>query len=73
MMLLSEHSGVSSWADRVQAEYEEMPGLSLTKKQMERLWGFDPVTCDALIDVLVHARVLRRTRDGNYVAFDSAE
>jgi len=59
------------WLLRIQAEYREMPGLSLTRGQMQRLWGFDPAACDEIIDALVAAQVLRATRSGSYVSFDS--
>jgi hypothetical protein len=44
-----------------------MPGLSLSKEQMQRLWGLDAFVCDALVDALVAGRVLRRTAGGAYV------
>jgi hypothetical protein len=56
----------------VQAEYREMPGLMLTKPQMQRLWGFGSEACDRLIDVLIGAQVLRRTANGAYVAFGAS-
>ena len=59
---------VITWLRRIQSEYREMPGLSLTKPQMERLWGIEPPACDALVDALVAAQVLRRTRTGTYIA-----
>lgn len=59
--------GVVSWLQLIQAEYRESPGLSLTKPQMQRLWGLDGWVCDALVDTLVTARVLRRTTLGTYV------
>jgi len=34
---------------------------------MQRMWGFEAFVCDALIDALVAARVLRRTVTGTYV------
>ena len=39
---------VEDWLMLVRAEFVEMPGLSLTKPQVERLWGLDAVTSDAL-------------------------
>jgi hypothetical protein len=38
----------------------------LTKQQAEGLWGLDTLTSEALLDALVDARFLRRTRDGRY-------
>jgi hypothetical protein len=63
------HPGVVRWLELIQAEYQEMPGLTLKKNQMQRLWGLDANVCDALIDALVSARVLRRTMDGSYMKY----
>ena len=63
----SNHSSVAEWLRLIEAEYKDMPGLSLSKAQMRRLWGLEAVVCDALVDALVTARVLRRTVRGTYV------
>ena len=55
---------------RVQGEYIEMPGLRLTTAQAQRLWGLDRASCDALLDALVDAKFLSRTRDGAFVRSD---
>jgi hypothetical protein len=52
----------------IRAEYREMPCLSLTKPQMQRLWGFEAYVCDALVEALVTAGVLRRNGAGAYLA-----
>ena len=49
--------------DRVLGEYREMPGLALTIEQARRLWGFDAVTCQRIVDVLVERHALRWSRD----------
>jgi hypothetical protein len=49
---------------RIQAEFLEMPGLKLTVPQAARLWGVDPTTCETVIETLIRAHFLRRTRDG---------
>jgi hypothetical protein len=64
-------TSVPVWLNRICAEYREMPGLSLTPPQMQRLWGFEPHVCAALVDSLVAARVLRRTLKGSYVLFEA--
>ena len=56
----------------VQAEYLEIPGLRLTKPQVQRLWGLDPSTCDALLDALVAAQFLRCNHRGAYVLTGSS-
>jgi hypothetical protein len=58
--------------DLIKAEYRDMPGLSLTPAQMQRMWGLDAFVCEALIDALVSARVLRKTDSGGYVDLGSA-
>lgn len=52
---------------RVRGEYDEMPGLSLTMPQAQRLWALDHPTCSVLLRALVEARFLRRTARGRYV------
>jgi hypothetical protein len=52
---------------RALVEYLAMPGLSLTAAQMQRLWAIDRTHCDAVLDVLVTARLLQRTDTGTYV------
>ena len=52
---------------RVQAEYAEMPGLSVTLPQAQRLLGIDHETCVVVIRTLMDHRVLRRTAQGRYV------
>ena len=51
---------------RIKAEYLELPGLQLTPWQAQRLWGIDQVQCDAILEALVDAAFLRRTRNGSY-------
>ena len=58
------------WVRIIRSEYLEMPGLSLTTVQVQRLWGLDPQTCDVLIDQMVSARFLRRTPGACYVRHD---
>lgn len=62
------HPRVLELLPRVQAEYREMPCLSLTREQMQRLWGIESAECEVLIDALVAARIVRLTPRGTYVA-----
>ena len=52
---------------RVRAEYAEMPGLSVTFPQAQRLLATDPDTCAAVLETLIKRRILRRTRRGRYI------
>jgi hypothetical protein len=55
----------------VRAEYLEVPGMHLTKAEIQRLWGLDAQTCDALVGTLVESRFLRLTRRDRYARFDA--
>lgn len=55
------------WRRLIEAEYREMPGLSLTKSQMRRFWGLDEDTCNALVEALERDHFLRRTHTNAYV------
>lgn len=57
---------------RVQGEFLEMPGLRLTQGQAERLWGLDSISCAAMLNALVEAKFLFRTRDGAFMRIDRA-
>jgi hypothetical protein len=54
------------WLGLIRAEYLEMPGLHLTMKQAEGLWGLDASTCEALFNALLDAQFLMRTKAGAY-------
>ena len=57
-------------AGRIQAEYAEMPGLSVTLAQAQRLFATDRQTCTAAFKALIRRGVLRRTAQGRYVRSD---
>jgi hypothetical protein len=54
-------------ARRVQSEYAEMPGLSVTMSQAQRLLNIDGVTCAWVFQALVNRGFLRRTAQGRYI------
>jgi hypothetical protein len=60
------------WFARARGEYLEMPGLSLTRLQAQRLWGLDADVCGRVLDVLTQSGFLRRNGDGEYVRRDAA-
>jgi hypothetical protein len=51
---------------RVWVEYLEMPGLTLTPKQVQRLCGIERAVCQTILDTLVENKLLRVTPDGQY-------
>jgi hypothetical protein len=51
---------------RVENAFLEVPGLKLTVREGERRFGIDEITCEAVLEALVDASVLARTRDRVY-------
>lgn len=58
-------------AQRVRAEYLEMPGLNLTREQARCLWALDADTCDQLLAYLVDSGFLVRTSHATFVRADA--
>ena len=52
---------------RIQSEYQEMPGLTLTQAQAERLWDLDRTTCSTVLAALTERGFLKRTPAGTYI------
>lgn len=48
----------------IRSEYAEMPGLCLTRQQVQRLWLLEPEACDHVLRALVDAGYLRLTSVG---------
>jgi hypothetical protein len=69
-VLATAKDTVADWIRLVSAEHLEMPGLHLTKAQMQRLWNLDEVRCDALVGALTDVKFLRRTASGSFVRTD---
>jgi hypothetical protein len=51
---------------RVYGEFLEMPGLRLTCRQAQRLWGLDESACLELLEFLVDSKFLCRPGHGMY-------
>jgi hypothetical protein len=58
---------VRDLARRIEAEYVEMPGLSVTLSQAQRLWAADRRVCQTVFDRLIARGVLRMTTKGRFV------
>ena len=50
----------------IRAEFLEIPGLQLTQRQIEHLWGIDTQMAAAILCSLVEAHFLTRTPAGAY-------
>jgi Fic family protein len=53
-------------AQRIQSEFIEMPGLSLTLPQAARLWGLTRSQAESVLRDLVEGGFLVRTPRGSY-------
>ena len=52
---------------RIERDYRETPGLSVTARQAERLWEMGSTTCSFVLMTLMLRGVLRQAVDGTYV------
>src|SRR6478672_13613526 len=55
---------VEKLAERIRAEFDEMPGMVLTMRQASRFCGVDHEMMRSVIDELVASAYLRLTRGG---------
>jgi hypothetical protein len=60
------------WVQIVRGEYLEIPGLRLTRSQVQRLWGLDGVLCDRVLDTLISVGFLQKTQSGAFVRVDES-
>jgi hypothetical protein len=65
-----KQSDVNDWLALIKGEFNEMPGLQLTKPQVRRMWGLDVETCEIVLDTLQASRFLRVTVRGCYALAD---
>jgi hypothetical protein len=54
------------WRDVIGAEYDGLPGLSLTVVQAMRLWSIDEDIARRVLDSYVESGYLTATADGRY-------
>jgi hypothetical protein len=59
VVVVADDASDTALLERILGAYREMPGLTLSVDQAQRLWGCDAVTCRRIADVLVERRVLR--------------
>lgn len=53
-------------AERLRAEYLEMPGLQLRPEQVQRFCGIEQTICQMVLDALVASKFLCLRTDGRY-------
>ena len=60
---------IAALVTKIQNDFLDIPGLTLTLSQARNRFGTDERTCDAVLGALVDAHVLARTPDNSYVRF----
>jgi hypothetical protein len=60
----------SEWIQLIRAEYREMPGLHLSKRQAQRLWNLDQESCERIFTALEETHFLKRTAGDAYTRAD---
>ena len=68
--MYTQEIDVAPWLLRVKAEYNDLPGMHLTKPQIQRLFGLDRATCDALLNALEEVDFLRCIDGQEFVRAD---
>jgi hypothetical protein len=58
---------VQTLMEQVRAEYVEMPGMSITLLQAQRLWSVDRERCEEALRRLLATGVLRLTTKGRFI------
>ena len=61
------HTELREWLHLIRGEFTEIPDLRLTQTQVEKLWGLEPTTAQAILGALVDVGFLRKTRQGAYL------
>ena len=51
----------------IQTEYAAMPGLSMTRRQVRRVWSLSNDVCQEALTALTRSGFLIETRDSSYV------
>jgi hypothetical protein len=59
-------AAAESWTQIVKGEYLEIPGLFLTRGQVQRLWCLDEALCDRVLQSLIDTGFLKRTHDDKF-------
>jgi hypothetical protein len=68
--LCARQRSVEEWAQIVRGEFDESPGLSLTRAQAKRLWGLDGDICDAVLQRLITSGFLRQNARQMFIRDD---
>ena len=70
---MNQQAATPQVVQRIRAEYLEMPGLSLTPEQVQRLCGVDRAVCQTALETLVETGFLSVRPDGAYGRFPNPD
>jgi hypothetical protein len=65
--MATDQVDLQDWLPLIRAEFDELPDLELTQRQVERLWNLEATVAEAILGALVSIGFLRQTRQGAYV------
>ena len=66
MSIVSVIDPTADLVRRIRGEYLEMPGLRVTARQAQRLFGLDAAACDEVLAGLLQSGFLSLTVDGMF-------
>ena len=66
MSIVSTIGPTADLVRRIRGEYLEMPGLRVTARQAQRLFGLDVITCNEVLACLLQSGFLSYTVDGMF-------
>jgi len=58
---------------RIRGEFIEMPGLCVTAREAQRLFGLDAATCEKVLESLLRSGFLWRSGDGTFRRSQAAD
>ena len=58
------------WIHLIRAEFAEMPGMRLSKRQAQRLWNLDSESADVIFTALEASKFLKRMPNDVYSRAD---
>jgi hypothetical protein len=71
--MTKHEESVGEWLQIIRGEYLEIPGLKLTRDQIQRFWDLDAEDCQSVLDTLLREQFLDVADDGGFVRKDPTE
>ena len=65
---MEDAASIGYWVRIVRGGFLEIPGLQLTRQQIQKLWSLDEPRCGDVLDTLLREAFLQVTPEGRYAA-----